>query len=165
MTKNARDLEIVVAIFLILFSIAYFYLLLEVMSVQLDFFRKVLQHPEELVWYNLLVVWYIPILINFMFFLSGFGLIFSKRIGWYLASIYAIYATIFSAIFPTLYATSDDTLPEFEYNWLVYVISGCFLLISVFLFSNQVRKKYLVNRKSLVVVLIGTMLLLVNHIV
>lgn len=158
MTKNNRDLEILIALLIMLLSIAFFSFAIWLMFYQLESFRRVIRNPEELSWFTILYFWYTPLVTNILSFIGGIYLLRNKIIGWYLVSCYAIYSTILLIGMGAkqVSAVNGD-------NWILYLISIFFLLITIFMFSNQVRQKYSINKKSFVIVFIALFFLLVNR--
>lgn len=160
MTKNNRDLEIVISLALILFSFVGVYFIYQIANWQIEDWNRFLIDEFEFSWFRLIISMRSGIISVVLLSLGGVLLLLNKRLGWYSSIIVSINQFV---TFLILAITNSNEATESLTKWVGYPLSVLLLCISLFLFTRQVRLKYQVNLKSLIIVLLGVGLLLTDR--
>lgn len=160
MTKNARDLEILIGIILVLLSIFSFYTIYLAIGWRIETWEKFYRHQYEFSWFDILIDLRLGIITAVMFLLGGIFIIANKVIGWYFTTIQSINSVVALLFIPSVQVS--DVKVSFV-DWIAYSISIILALIVVFMFTKQVRLKYKLTQKAYIYVAIGVSILLIDR--
>lgn len=158
MSKNWRDLEILIGILLFLIGGVLTYFIILLIIDDLDSFRKYskLFSPDvsvgSILWsyHNLLVL-------LLMISVGGCFLIFEKKWGW---AFSLLSSSIFTIFLLSFFFQAD--LSEFSLKWLFYLLVVILILIVIALSARPFRVKYTLSKKSKLYILALTIILLVD---
>jgi hypothetical protein len=145
MTKNVRDSEILISILLTLLGIGLLYL------IYIDFTRSV-ELNKIYSWYPKMTIgeisrlYHLPIIISVMLIISGPMLMMNKFSGWYTAFVSCVFLSLIMGLIIIFLMNSVHGLSG-DY-WMVWVLGGVFIVLSIVLITKPFRLKYQVNRKS-----------------
>src|SRR5690606_21522913 len=112
----------------------------------------------EVLWSKIILNWHLVAITSLLLFLGGFFQVLGKKIGWYFVMIYRIYSIILWTV-----VTNISNKEYFPYHWIGYETIVLFLLILAIMLSKTVRAKYQPNKKSLLIILLGVFVLIIDR--
>lgn len=160
MSKNTRDLEILIGIILVTLGIVSFYTLYLMIGWKIETWDKFFRTQYELSWIDIIIDLRPGIISAVMFLFGGVFIIANKVIGWYFSTIQSINSLVVLLYIPNV---GESYVQDSFINWIAYSISIILVLILVFMFTKQIRHKYKLTQKSYIYVAIGVSILLIDR--
>ncbi len=144
MTKNWRDLEILIGVFLILIGGSFSYFIIETLIYVLDTFNNHPQSfPDGASVISILWPYNISLGLSIMTVSGGILMILRRKLGW----IISLLATsILSLLFVILIIRS--AINDGQFMWIFLLFTGVLLLIFFTLLARPFRRKYVLSKRS-----------------
>lgn len=147
MTKNWRELEILIGIVLSIVALFAFWLTYSMLIFYLDLSEKYSNYVgSEFSWFKFFKMYLLLAIMGFAMLIGGFFMIFEKKFAWICCVVSCFYGFVF---FASLYTGIKDSVSI----WILHAFNIFFLLILTAILSNPFRRKYRVQKRDWIIIL------------